>query len=142
MSNSYKAGRVAQVFGVQLQNKFPGEQIRFHFLLTVVHSYQISVFSYPAIDMGLMTFYYVCISDGAERLPPLLPHGGWLAVFYRPALPGVSESAIRRTHLSRLRRGHSGLPLLTIHGPRLGHVRGQCDDTLRPHGVVVRVLHR
>jgi hypothetical protein len=34
---------------------------------------QISVFSCRAIDMGLVTFCYVRISDGAERLPPLLP---------------------------------------------------------------------
>jgi hypothetical protein len=34
---------------------------------------QISVFSCRAIDMGLVTFCYVCLSDGAERLPPLLP---------------------------------------------------------------------
>jgi hypothetical protein len=36
MSNGYKAGRVIQVFVVQLQNKFPREQIRFSFLPTVV----------------------------------------------------------------------------------------------------------
>jgi hypothetical protein len=39
MSNGQKAGRVSQVFGAQLQNKFPREQICFHFLLTVVRFY-------------------------------------------------------------------------------------------------------
>jgi hypothetical protein len=42
----------------------------------------------------------------------------------------VSESAIRRTHPSWLRRGRSNLPLLTVHGPWLGQVRGRRDDTL------------
>jgi hypothetical protein len=37
MSNGEKAGRVAQVFGVQLRNKFLSEQFRFFFLLTTVH---------------------------------------------------------------------------------------------------------
>jgi hypothetical protein len=36
MSNGQKSVRVAQVFGVQLRNKFPREQIRFRFLLTAV----------------------------------------------------------------------------------------------------------
>jgi hypothetical protein len=57
-------------------------------------------------------------------------------MFHGAALPGVLESAIQRTHPSWLRRGRSGLPLLTVHGPRHGPVRGQCDDTLRPHGAV------
>jgi hypothetical protein len=38
-------------------------------------------------------------------------------VFHGPALTGVPESAIRRTHLSWLRWGRSGLPLPTIHDP-------------------------
>jgi hypothetical protein len=37
MSNGWKTGRVAQVFGVQVQNKFPREQIHFCLILTVVH---------------------------------------------------------------------------------------------------------
>jgi hypothetical protein len=53
-------------------------------------------------------------------------------VFHGPALPGVPESAIRRTHPSWLRWGCSGLPLSTVHGPRHGPVRGQYDDTLWP----------
>jgi hypothetical protein len=36
-------------------------------------------------------------------------------MFHRPALPGVFESAIQRTHPSWLRRGRSGLPLLAVH---------------------------
>jgi hypothetical protein len=39
MRNGYKAGRVVQVFGVQIQNKFPREQFCFRFLLTAVHFY-------------------------------------------------------------------------------------------------------
>jgi hypothetical protein len=39
MSNGWKSRRVAQVFGVQLWNKFPREQIRFKLLLTAVHFY-------------------------------------------------------------------------------------------------------
>jgi hypothetical protein len=46
------------------------------------------------------------------------------------------------THPSSLRWGHSGLPLPTIHGPRHGPVRGQRDDTLRPHRAMVGVHHR
>jgi hypothetical protein len=30
----------------------------------------------------------------------------------------------------------------TIHGPRHGPMRGQRDDTLRPHGAVVGIHHR
>jgi hypothetical protein len=41
-----------------------------------------------------------------------------------PTLPGVSDSAKRRTHPSWLRRGHSGQPLPTVHGPRHGLVGG------------------
>jgi hypothetical protein len=40
-------------------------------------------------------------------------------VFHGPALPGVFESAIRRTHPSWLRWGRSGLTLLVVHGPWL-----------------------
>jgi hypothetical protein len=47
MSNCEKAGRVAQVFGVQLRNKFLSEQFHFHFLLTTVYIMQISVFAFP-----------------------------------------------------------------------------------------------
>jgi hypothetical protein len=46
MSNGEKAGRVAQVFGVQLRNKFLWEQFRFHFLLTTVCFIQMSVFAF------------------------------------------------------------------------------------------------
>jgi hypothetical protein len=61
-------------------------------------------------------------------------------MFHGPALPRVSKSAIRRTHPSWLRRGRSGLPLSTIHGPWHGLVRGQRDDTLQPHGAVVKFV--
>jgi hypothetical protein len=44
-------------------------------------------------------------------------------VFHGPALPRISESAIRRTHPSWLRRGRSDLPLLTVHT----HGMGQCE---------------
>jgi hypothetical protein len=63
---------------------------------------QISVFSCRAIDMGLVTFCYVYNSDGADRLPPLLPRQGWQTVFHGTALPMVSESTIRHTHPSWL----------------------------------------
>jgi hypothetical protein len=46
MSNGYKAGRVAQFFGIQLRNKFLWEQFRFRFLLTDVRFIQISVFAF------------------------------------------------------------------------------------------------
>jgi hypothetical protein len=68
MSNGWKASRVTQVFGVQLRNKILREQFRFPFLLTVVCFYTdfyIYFLSY--------WHFYVCVSDGAERLPPLLP---------------------------------------------------------------------
>jgi hypothetical protein len=75
-------------------------------------------------------------------ITPFQPHRGQEAVFHGPALPGVPESAIQRTHPSWLRRGRSGLPLPTVHDPWHGPVRGQRDDTLRPHGAVVGVRHR
>jgi hypothetical protein len=67
MSNGEKYGRVAQVFGAQLRNKFLLEQFRFRFFLTTVCFIQISILLF---FMGLVTFFYVCVSDGAERLPP------------------------------------------------------------------------
>jgi hypothetical protein len=63
MSNGEKASRVAQVFGVQLRNKFLSKQFHFRFLLTTVCFIQISVLLF---FMGLVTFFYVCVSDGAE----------------------------------------------------------------------------
>jgi hypothetical protein len=65
-------------------------------------------------------------------------------MFHGPALPGVPESAIRRAHPSWLRRGRSGLSLLTGHSPWHRLVRGQRDDTLQPYRamVVVRVQQR
>jgi hypothetical protein len=58
MSNGEKAGRVAQVFGVQLRNKFHSEQFRFFFLLTTVHFIQISVvaFLYGVSDIFMSAF--------------------------------------------------------------------------------------
>jgi hypothetical protein len=63
MSNGEETGRVAQVFGVQLWNKFRSEQFHFCFLLTTVCFIQILVLLF---FMGLVTFFYVCVSDGAE----------------------------------------------------------------------------
>jgi hypothetical protein len=58
MSNGEKAGRVFQVCGVQLQNKFLSEQFRFHFLLTIVCFIQISVvaFLYGVSDIFMSAF--------------------------------------------------------------------------------------
>jgi hypothetical protein len=39
MSNGWKAGRVIQIFSVQLQNRILWEQFCFLFLLTVVRFY-------------------------------------------------------------------------------------------------------
>jgi hypothetical protein len=57
-----------------------------------------------------------------EMEPPPLPHRGWEIVFNEPALPGVPESAIRRTPPSWLQWGCSGLPLLSVQGLRHGQV--------------------
>jgi hypothetical protein len=54
-----------------------GNRSVFTFYLLLFTFIQISVSSCRAIDMGLVTFYYVSLSDGAEQLPPLLPHQGW-----------------------------------------------------------------
>jgi hypothetical protein len=51
-----------------------GNRSVFAFYLLLFAFIQISVIPCRAIDMGLVSFYYVCILDGAERLPPLLPH--------------------------------------------------------------------
>jgi hypothetical protein len=58
MSNGEKAGRVAQVFGVQLWNKFLSKQFHFLFLLTTVHFIQISVFAflYEVSDIFMHAF--------------------------------------------------------------------------------------
>jgi hypothetical protein len=64
MSNGEKAGRVSQVFGVQLQNKFLWEQFHFHFLLTTVCFIQISVFAflYGVSDI-LMSAFQIELND-------------------------------------------------------------------------------
>jgi hypothetical protein len=49
MSNGCKAGRVTEVFGAQLLNKFPREQIYFCFLLTVVDLY--TIFLYFLVEL-------------------------------------------------------------------------------------------
>jgi hypothetical protein len=54
MSNGEKAGRVAQVFGVQLRNKFLSEQYRFCFLLSTICFIHISVLLF---FMGLVTIF-------------------------------------------------------------------------------------
>jgi hypothetical protein len=43
-----------------------GNRSIFTFYLLLFTFMQISVFSCRAIDMGLVTFSYVCLSDGAE----------------------------------------------------------------------------
>jgi hypothetical protein len=45
---------------------YRGNRSALAFNLLLFTFIQISVFSYRAIDMGLVTFYYVCLSDGAE----------------------------------------------------------------------------
>jgi hypothetical protein len=52
MSNGYKAGRVSQVFGVQLRNKFLWEHFYFCFLLTAVRFIQTSAFAFRTFDYG------------------------------------------------------------------------------------------
>jgi hypothetical protein len=58
MSNGEKDGRVAQVFGVQLQNKFLSKQFHFRFLLTTVCFIQIFVFAflYGVSDIFMSAF--------------------------------------------------------------------------------------
>jgi hypothetical protein len=43
-----------------------GNRFVFTFYLLIFAFIQISVFSCRAIDMGLVTICYVCLSDGAE----------------------------------------------------------------------------
>jgi hypothetical protein len=78
------------------------EEFRFRFLLTVVRFIQIPVFAFWSFGCGVTGIFYVCVSDGAKRLPPLRPRRGREAVFHGPALPEVSEIAIRRTYPSWL----------------------------------------
>jgi bacteriorhodopsin len=58
MSNGEKAGRVFQVFGVQLQNKFLWEQFYFCFLLTTVRFIHMSIFAflYGVSDIFMSAF--------------------------------------------------------------------------------------
>jgi hypothetical protein len=58
MSNGEKDGRVAQVFGVQLQKKFLSEQFHFRFLLTTVCFIQIYVVAslYGVSDIFISAF--------------------------------------------------------------------------------------
>jgi hypothetical protein len=122
-------------------NSFGNSSV-FAFYLLLFALYRFLYLLFKLLIMGFVTFFYVCVSDEAERLPPLRPHQRWDVVFHGPALPGVLESAIQRTHPSWLRRGRSGLTLPTVHGLWHGLVRGQRDDTLQPHRAVVRVHHR
>jgi hypothetical protein len=87
------------------------DEFHFRFLLTAVHFLQIPVFAFWSFGCGVSDIFYVYVSDGAERLPPFRPRRGREAVFHGPALPRVSEIAIRHTYPSWLRRRRFGLLL-------------------------------
>jgi hypothetical protein len=57
MSNGYKAGRDAHVFGVQLRNEFLCKEFHFPFLLTAVHFIQIFVFAFQTFDYGVSDIF-------------------------------------------------------------------------------------
>jgi hypothetical protein len=60
MSNGEKAGRVAQVFGVPFS--------LFTYYCSLYTYFYICVLSFGYVVSDI---FYVCVSDGAERLPPL-----------------------------------------------------------------------
>jgi hypothetical protein len=138
MSNGEKAGRVAQVFCVQLRNKFLSEQFCFHFLLTTVCFIQISVFAflYGVSDI-FMSAFQMELNDYLHF--DFTEYGTLCSTGQHcPGFPRVQYDALIRLGYD----GDSGVPLATVHGPRHGPVRVQRDDTLRPHGAMVGVHHR
>jgi hypothetical protein len=70
MSNCLKAGRVAQVFGVQLQNRIHWEQFHFLFSLTVVCFYtDFSFYHFKVNGLGLVTFLWLCFQMNLDDYP-------------------------------------------------------------------------
>jgi hypothetical protein len=72
-----KLGELPKYFVFNSRTNSPGNRSIFAFYLLPFAFIQNYVFSCRAIAMGLVTFYYVYLSDGTERLPPLRPHRGW-----------------------------------------------------------------
>jgi hypothetical protein len=66
-----KLGELPKFLVVNSGTNSLGNRSVFAFYLLLFAFIQISIFSCRAIDMGLVTFCYVYLSDGAEPLPPL-----------------------------------------------------------------------
>jgi hypothetical protein len=82
-----------------------GNRSVFTFYLLLFTFIQISISSCRAIDMGLVTFYFVYLSNGAERLPPLLPRLGFLRVLY-DALIRLGYNGYAPVYRCRLSMAH------------------------------------
>jgi hypothetical protein len=75
MSVGWKAGRVSQLFGVQVQNSFATELLHFCFFLTAVRLLQNSALRYDCDQLGgLVLLFMAVLSDGHGQLPPCHHH--------------------------------------------------------------------
>jgi hypothetical protein len=66
MGNVRKLGELPKFLVFNSRTNSLGNRPVFAFYLLLFTFIQISVFSCRAIDMGLVTFCYLCLSDGAE----------------------------------------------------------------------------
>jgi hypothetical protein len=128
MSNSEKAGRVAQVFGVQLRNKFLSEQFRFCFLLTTIRFIQISVFAFL---YGVSDIFMYAFQMELNDYPHFdLAEDGTLCSMgqHCPGFPRVLYDGDARVYRCRLSTAHD---------------MDQCEVNVahRPHEAVVGVHH-
>jgi hypothetical protein len=70
MSNRWKAGRVAHIFGVQLLDRIVTEPSCFHCFLTAVRFISVAVFNFSeVITLGLVMFSWLCFQMNMYNYP-------------------------------------------------------------------------
>jgi hypothetical protein len=70
MSNGWKAGRVAHIFGIQLLDRFVTEPSCFHCFLTAVRFIPVDVFNFSeVVTLGLVTFSWLCFQMNMDNYP-------------------------------------------------------------------------
>jgi hypothetical protein len=74
-----------------------GNSFIFTFSLPLFALYRFQYLLFRGDHFEVSNDLVVVFLDEPGCLPPLIPHREWETVFYKPALPGVLVSAIRRT---------------------------------------------
>jgi hypothetical protein len=100
MSNGWKGGRVAHVFGVQLPDKIVAKQSCFHCFLTAVHLFPVSVFIFSKmINLGSSDVFVVVFQMNMDNYPHItITADGSLCSTgqHRPNFPRVLYDTLRQ----------------------------------------------